>query len=100
MLYFRRCFFDAIRSGTKTQTIRLWKFQRVKVGQSCFVPGLGRVRIESVDEIKMTSLTAEDARLDGFQSLAELRREITRLYPNGLSDGRKAWRVRFCLETA
>jgi hypothetical protein len=99
MLYFQRRFFDAIRSGAKTQTVRLWKFQRVKPEQSCHVPGLGRVRIESVEEIDLAALTADDARLDGFESLAELRQEIARLYPDGLDGGRKAWRVRFRLET-
>ncbi len=95
MLYFQRRFFEAIRSGKKTQTIRLWKTRRVKVEQSCYVPGLGRVVIEAVEEVELNGLTEEDAMLDGFESLAELRREIKRLYPDGMSDGRRAWRVRF-----
>ena len=97
MLFFQRRFFDSIRAGTKSQTIRFWKTARVKAHQQSFVPGLGYVLIESVEELKLGQLTREDARLDGFRSLAELRRTIKELYPEGLTEGRKAWRVRFRL---
>lgn len=33
MLFFQRQFLDLIRIGTKTQTIRLWRYPRVKIGQ-------------------------------------------------------------------
>ncbi len=100
MLYFQRRFFDVIRHGEKTQTIRLWKTQRVKLGQNCYVPGLGRVAITSIAEVELADLTDDDALRDGFASLAELRGEIERLYPQGLVDGRRVWKIGFAYAAA
>ena len=35
---FQEEFLSAIRSGQKTQTIRLWKFARMRAGQRSYIP--------------------------------------------------------------
>jgi acyl-CoA synthetase (AMP-forming)/AMP-acid ligase II/pimeloyl-ACP methyl ester carboxylesterase/uncharacterized protein YqfB (UPF0267 family) len=100
MLLFKKKFFADILSGKKTQTIRLWKRSLVRPDQSAFVPGLGRVRIQSVDPISLDELTEDDARLDGFESLAALRSELRNIYGDELPSDRKVWRVRFRYEGA
>jgi hypothetical protein len=97
MLLFKKNFLAAIRSGRKTQTIRLWKFRRMKAGQRSYIPGAGHIRVTAVDEVELERLTDADARPDGFDSADELRAEIARLYPQQLAAGFRAYRVRFQL---
>ena len=97
MLLFKKKFLPAIRSGEKTQTIRLWKFRIMRPGQRSYIPGAGHVAITAVDEVRLEDLTDDDARPDGFDSADQLREEITRLYPERLAGGYKTFRVRFQL---
>jgi hypothetical protein len=97
MLLFKKRFLPSIRSGEKTQTIRLWKYRRMRAGQRSYIPGAGYIRITAVDEVQLDSLTDEDARPDGFETAEELRSEIARLYPQQLAAGHKAYRIEFCL---
>ncbi|NQU24063.1 MAG: ASCH domain-containing protein [Candidatus Nealsonbacteria bacterium] len=92
---FKKKFLSAIRSGEKTQTIRLWKYRRMRAGQRSYIPGIGYIRIEAVDEVQLDALTDEDARPDGFKTADLLREEIARLYPQQLADGHQAYRVVF-----
>ncbi len=39
MLLFKKKFLAAIREGSKTQTIRLWKHRRMRAGQVTVKPG-------------------------------------------------------------
>ena len=66
MLLFKKKFLPAIRSGQKTQTIRLWKHRRMRAGQRSYIPGAGHVRLTAVDEVRLDELTDADARPDGF----------------------------------
>ncbi|GAB6164151.1 hypothetical protein JCM19992_01510 [Thermostilla marina] len=93
MLLFKKRFLELIRQGKKTQTIRLWKHCRMRAGQRSYIPGIGYIRIDAVDPISPTELTEEDARRDGFESLAALRDELERLYSS--DDGKSMFRVRF-----
>ena len=95
MLLFKKKFLPAIRSGQKTQTIRLWKYRRMRPGQRSYIPGIGYIRIEAVDEVQLDALTDEDARPDGFETADQLREEIARLYPQQLAGGHQAYRVGF-----
>jgi hypothetical protein len=97
MLLFKKKFMDAIRSGRKTQTVRLWQFRKMKPGQRSYIPGAGYIQISAVDEVALAELTDDDAKLDGFDSAAALRSEIELLYPKELAAGHKAFRVRFDL---
>lgn len=95
MLLFKKKFLDAIRSGQKTQTVRLWRWSRLRAGQRSYIPGIGYIRITAVDEVALADLTDEDARLDGFESADALRAEIQTLYADRLQGGYKAYRIRF-----
>lgn len=97
MLLFKKKFLDAIRRGEKTQTVRLWKFSRMKGGQRSYIPGVGYIRIMAVDAVRLDELTDTDAVLDGFASADLLRREIEQLYPDQLAAGYQAFRIRFRL---
>jgi hypothetical protein len=95
VLLFKKKFLDAIRQGRKTQTVRLWKWRKMKPGQRSYIPGAGYIQVADVDEVELASLTDEDARLDGFDSAVALRREIEQLYPKELAAGHRAFRIRF-----
>ena len=98
MLLMKKVFFDAIRSGRKTTTLRYWRHQRVRPGQVHTMPGLGKVRIESVEVVDLSSLTGAEADDDGFCSRADLLEALERMYPalaKGGEPGRRAYRVRF-----
>ena len=95
---FKKKFLPAIRCGQKTQTIRLWKYRRMRAGQRSYIPGAGHVRITAIDQVQLEELTDEDARPDGFATAAELRAEIAQLYPKQLADGHRAYRIVFQLE--
>ena len=86
MLLFKKKFLPAIRLGQKTQTIRLWKYRRMRPGQRSYIPGAGYIRLEKVEEVQLDALTDADARPDGFETAGQLRAEIARLYPKQLAD--------------
>jgi|WetSurMetagenome_2_1015567.scaffolds.fasta_scaffold79521_3 hypothetical protein len=94
MLLFKKKFFEAIRSGRKRQTVRVWPRRRLKVGQIETVPGLGRVQITAFDRIRPEDLSEEDAVLDGFESRAALMDELRALYGDQL-DSVACFRIRF-----
>lgn len=95
MLLFKKKFLDAIRSGRKTQTVRLWKVRRVRAGQRSYIPGIGYIRILAVDEVALDDLTDEDAELDGFDSARSLREEIQAIYAGETTADYRAYRLRF-----
>jgi len=97
MLLFKKRFLPAIRSGQKTQTIRLWKYRRMRGGQRSYIPGAGYIRVTAVDEVELDKLTDEDALPDGFDSADQLRAEIARLYPQQLAAGHRVYRIVFHL---
>ncbi|MBL8830317.1 MAG: ASCH domain-containing protein [Planctomycetaceae bacterium] len=101
MLLFKKKFLDAIRNGTKTQTIRLWKRCMFRAGQASYIPGAGYIRITAVDRVELSELTDDDARPDGFESVASLRREIDAIYPQPWPEGLAAYRIKFhCMSDA
>ena len=95
MLLFKKKFLEAIRSGEKTQTVRLWKRCMFRAGQPSYIPGAGYIRITEVDRVELDELTDDDARPDGFPTIESLRTEIATLYPQPWPEGLAAYRVRF-----
>jgi hypothetical protein len=95
MLLFKKKFLPAIRSGAKTQTIRLWKFRHMRAGQRSYIPGVGPIRITAVEPVEIDELTDEDAIPDGFASAVALRRELRKIYGEKLAAGHKAFRIAF-----
>ena len=97
MLLFKKKFMDAIRSGEKTQTIRLWNHCRMRAGQRSYIPGAGYIRVLSIDPIEVDDLTDADAVPDGFASAERLRAELTTIYAEQLAAGHQAYRICFAL---
>jgi hypothetical protein len=95
MLLFKKKFLPAIRSGEKTQTIRLWKHRRMRAGQRSYIPGVGAIHVTFVEEVELGRLSDADARPDGFASADQLRAEIAQLYPQQLAAGYRAYRIVF-----
>jgi len=94
MLLFKEKFLKKIRSGEKSQTIRLWNRRRMRAGQRSYIPGIGYVLITSVKPIELDDLNDNIARLDGFHSADELRAELYALYGDVLAK-RKPYIIRF-----
>ena len=95
LLLFKKCFLEAIRTGSKQTTIRRWTRPRLRPGTRAFSPGVGWICIENVDEVNLRDLDDLDARADGFESVAKMRRELRKIYPKVKSDGKTWFRVRF-----
>jgi|ERR1700722_1397911 hypothetical protein len=99
-LLFKRCFIDSIRRGTKTTTIRRWKYARVRPGSRASVLGVGWLKILSCLRIEPKNLTTADAKADGFKSLKDLLSTLRKIYPDQEGDGRHWFRVVFERERA
>jgi len=95
MLLFKKKFLSAIRSGEKTQTIRLWRWRRMRSGQRSYIPGIGHIRIDRVEQVCLQDLTDQDALPDGFETAEALRAELNAIYAEKLSEGYQAFRVVF-----
>jgi hypothetical protein len=95
MLLFKKKFMAAIRSGEKTQTLRLWPCRRMKPGQRSYIPGVGYITVDAVDETTLDALTDQDARLNGFPTAAALRAEFESLYRDKAGGAHQVYRVRF-----
>jgi hypothetical protein len=98
MLLFKKKFLPAIRSGEKTQTIRLWKHRMMRDGQRSYIPGAGYITIDRVEQVNIAELTDEDALPDGFPTADALRAELDALYADKIAAGHKAFRVVFHLQ--
>ena len=85
---FKKEYYPLIRDGVKTQTLRLAR-KRLDVHEGDVVaavfPGLDDVvvliKIIKVGYKQFKSLTLEDATLEGFDSLADLKNELYKIYP-------------------
>jgi hypothetical protein len=95
MLLFKKKFLAAIRSGEKTQTIRLWKYCRMRAGQRSYIPGVGYIRVETVEPVALDELDDRDAQPDGFATADLLRSEIAQLYGDVQAEGLHAYRIVF-----
>jgi hypothetical protein len=95
MLFLRKQYFDAIREGKKTTTLRFWRHAMVRPDTIHTVRGLGRLRILAVERIWPDGLTDADALADGFGDLPALRKALTAHYPAHARHGKQLYRVRF-----
>ena len=96
-LLFKRKFFEAIRRGRKTTTLRRWKSCALEPGGRATTPGLGVLRILDCRRVELESLKEADAKADGFESLSDLNETLKRLYPNLKRDGKQWYKVSFKL---
>ena len=93
----KKTFFDAIRCGEKTTTLRYWQRQHVNPGSVQFVRGLGKLRIDDVRKINFNQLTDNDARRDGFDNLLELDKTLDEIYTREQRDARELFLIQFTL---
>jgi hypothetical protein len=94
-LLFKKCFWDAIRAGTKRTTLRRWDRPRAKAGERAFAPGVGWLSVRAVDVVELDELGEADARADGFESLHQMRQALDEIYPHHATDGKQWFRVAF-----
>ena len=97
MLLFKKKYLEKIRSGQKKQTIRFWKYRRMKAGQRSYIPGIGYIQITGVELVELEKLTEHDARLDGFSTRQEFIDEIHQLYADKIDAGYQTYRITFSL---
>lgn len=95
MLLMKKQFFDAIRSGRKTTTLRYWRRRMVAPGSVHRIRGLGRVHIDAVAVVDPADLTDADAHCDGFDGLDQLADALGALYPHTDRQDRRLYRVSF-----
>lgn len=62
---------EPVKNGEITQSVRIWKAPRVKVGNAYGLEP-GHIIVESIRQIEFEDITAKLARETGFSSLAEL----------------------------
>jgi len=95
MLLVKKQFFDAIRSGAKTTTLRHWRRPMVRAGSVHSVRGLGALRVDDVRVIEADDVTNADAHADGLANRAELVAVLAELYPPSQRRERKLYKVTF-----
>lgn len=80
-LEFRRKYADLLLSGEKKVTIRKWT--NLKEGDEVYVHCGGKIvgsaKIKSVERKKVSELTDEEVRLDGFKDRSEMLEELERM---------------------
>jgi hypothetical protein len=96
-LLFKRQFFDAIREGRKTTTLRRWKSCAISAGDRATTPGLGELKIVDCRRVELEALRETDAKADGFASLSDLHDVLRRLYPNQKGDGKHWYKITFAV---
>ena len=101
MLLMKKIYFDAIRRGEKTTTLRYWRYPQVRPGAVYVIRGLGRVGIDDLAVVRMEDFTDAHARADGFEDLPALREALDALYPpphgktaSYISCGSPSWAAR------
>jgi hypothetical protein len=96
-LFFKKPLQLALRAGRKRTTIRRWPSERpaLRAGQRVFSPGLGWLLIDAVEAVDLAALADDDARADGFETVARLRQVLASVYPHHRADGKHWFRVCF-----
>ena len=95
MLLMKRQFFEMIRAGQKTTTLRYWKTCRVKPLSTHTVPGLGKIHIQDAQAVDHQKLTEQDALADGFENLAALHKALETMYDAQARSERQLFKITF-----
>lgn len=72
---------DLVLQGKKTQTIRAWKRTPPKPGSICRLNFKTPIKITERYQKKISELTEEELKRDGFTSLAEFKETWLMCYP-------------------
>ncbi len=76
MLFTQR-YWEGLKDGSVTLAFRRWRRPTVRQGGTLKSPG-GLLAIDEVARVSLGSLRVSDARAAGHESLAELKRELSR----------------------
>jgi hypothetical protein len=80
-LEFKKKYADLLLSGEKRVTIRNWT--NLKEGDEAYVHCggkiIGKARIKAVERKKISELSDEEARLDGFKNKEEMLEELEKM---------------------
>ena len=90
-MQFKKELRDLVKSGEVTKSVRIWKSQRVKVGNS-YSLSPGRIVVESVHRIGIEDITPSLARETGFAGLASLLKTASH------GDGENVYLIQFHYE--
>ena len=84
---FKKEYYPLIRDGKKTQTLRLAR-KRLDVQEDQTVlaifPGIPetlKIKIVNIGYKQFKSLNNEDAELEGYESLSDLKNDLIKIYP-------------------
>lgn len=83
MLFFKQQFFDKVKTGEKTSTIRLRANCKIGDIVTCLC---GReklkIKVKNIENLSFSKLTLDSAKTEGFISKGQLKRVLMTLYPN------------------
>jgi hypothetical protein len=91
MLLFKKPFHEGLVRGTVTLTFRRWEKPHVKAGGRYRCHPIGVLAVDSIDVVKVGSITAADARSAGFEGRDALVAYLAELGP--VDDGTAVYRV-------
>jgi len=94
-ILFKNEFHQALRDGEITQTFRRWKRAKVSVGKVYKVHGVGALAVSAVDTIRVSSITAAEARKAGFPSRSSLLSALTTRSMPAPKASESVFRIRF-----
>ena len=90
-MLFTRPFKLKIRAGEVTLSFRAWKRPQVKVGGVYNIPPYGAIQVDGLEPARLSQITAPEAARAGFDSVDDLRSEVTRRH----GPGTRLYRIEF-----
>ena len=93
-MLFQQRFHAGLFDGSITLTFRAWSRPQVKAGNRYQTPA-GLLEVESVEAVRVASISDEDARQAGFGDREELVGYLTRKTRHPLEDESRIFRVAF-----
>ncbi len=88
MIWFEKRFYDGVKDGRITLTFRFWDTLRVLRGKIYRSHNLGLLRIIDVDFRRVQSITLDEVRRCGYESMDEFKEDIVK-YAEGEVDFEK-----------
>jgi hypothetical protein len=67
----------------------------MRAGQRSYIPGIGHIRITSIEQVDVDQLKDADAIPDGFPTAKALQAELRTIYGDKLAAGYQAYRIEF-----
>jgi hypothetical protein len=91
MLLFKKPFWEGLTSGAITLTFRRWQKPHVRPGGRYRCHPIGVLQVDALSTVAAGTITLDDARRSGFDTVEALRAYLAELGP--LDDDTAVWRV-------